>query len=133
MIPFHRSVLSDQEIDAVASALRSGCLTSGPQLRSFEREFAAAVGASHAIAVGSCTAAALVTLQALGIGPGRRVHVPVWTFSGPPMMAHHLGATIIPCDIDPVTLNLRPEDVHDARPGDVIMPKIGRASGRERV
>lgn len=123
-IPFHRVRLTEHEIEAVADALRSGWLTSGPAVRAFEAEFAAFVGAPEAIAVSNGTMAALVTLDALGIGPGSFVAVPVWTFSGPAMMARRLGAVVVPCDVDPVTLNLTVETVSAACPWwpDVIMP-----------
>ena len=56
-IPYFRPAVTDAEIDEVVSALRSGWLTSGPKVKQFEREFALAAGASHAMAVNSCTAA----------------------------------------------------------------------------
>ena len=70
MIPFHRVVTTDAEITAVTEAMRSGWWTSGPQVRAFEQEFAARVGARHAVAVSSATMGALVALSALGVGPG---------------------------------------------------------------
>lgn len=124
-VPFFRPALTEDEIAAVADTLRSGWLTSGPNVKEFEREFADFVGAKHAIAVNSATAGALLVMQALGVGPGKTVAVPVWTFSGPAMMARHLGATVIPCDVDPDTLNLTIASVRQAMDGkkpDFIMP-----------
>ena len=50
-VPFFRTDLTEQEIEEVLDTLRSGWLTSGPKVRRFEQEFAAAVGAPHAVAV----------------------------------------------------------------------------------
>ena len=116
-VPFHRVVTTDAEIAAVTEAMRSGWWTSGPQVRAFEQEFAARVGARHAVAVNSGTMGALVALSALGVGPGTRVAVPVWTFSGPAMMAWRLGATVVPCDVAWSSLNLE-----EVPPCDVVMP-----------
>src|SRR5438105_675690 len=56
-VPFFRPSVGEEEIAQVVATLRSGWLTTGPRVREFEQEFAAAVGARHAVAVNSCTAA----------------------------------------------------------------------------
>ena len=56
-IPFHRPSIDERDIDAVTEVLRSGWITSGPKTREFEHRFAEYVGARHAVAVSSCTAA----------------------------------------------------------------------------
>ena len=56
-VPFFRPDVSEPEIDEVVATLRSGWLTTGPRVRRFEQEFASAVGAAHAVAVNSGTAA----------------------------------------------------------------------------
>ena len=56
-VPFFRPSITSAEIDEVVDTLLSGWLTTGPKTKRFESEFAAAVGARHAIAVNSCTAA----------------------------------------------------------------------------
>ena len=56
-IPFFRPSITEAEIAEVVSCLRSGWLTTGPLTRRFEEEFAQAVGAQHAVALNSCTAA----------------------------------------------------------------------------
>mgnify|MGYP003289224706 CR=1 FL=1 len=55
-VPFFRPDVSELEIAEVVATLHSGWLTTGPRVRRFEQEFAAAVGASHAVAVNSGTA-----------------------------------------------------------------------------
>jgi dTDP-4-amino-4,6-dideoxygalactose transaminase len=108
-IPFAQPSISQLEIDAVTECMRSGWLTSGVQVRQFEREFAAFVGSDHAVAVSSATIGALLIFEALNLRPGDEIIVPAWTFSGPAMMAHKLGARVVLCDVDPETLNMTPE------------------------
>ena len=69
-IPYHRPSIGQAEIDAVASVLRGGWLTTGPRTAQFESEFREYVGAPHALAVNSCTAGLHLALAALGVGAG---------------------------------------------------------------
>ena len=62
--------LTENEVEEVTAALKSGWLTSGPRVRRFEREFADAVGASQALAVNSCTAALHLAVERPGVGAG---------------------------------------------------------------
>ncbi len=80
-VPFFRADLNAQEVEEVVATLRSGWLTSGPKVRRFEQEFAAAVGAPYAVAVNSCTAALHLAVEALGLKPGQAVLVPTMTFA----------------------------------------------------
>ncbi|HEY8187109.1 MAG TPA: DegT/DnrJ/EryC1/StrS aminotransferase family protein [Pyrinomonadaceae bacterium] len=110
-IPFFRPQLTEQEVEEVVSTLRSGWLTSGPKVRRFEEEFAAAVGASHAVAINSCTAALHLALEALGLKPGQAVLVPTMTFAATAEVVRYQGAIPILVDCDPVTTNM---DLYDA-------------------
>ena len=56
-MPFALPDTDEAEIEAMAEAVRSGWVTTGPKVKQFERDFAGAVGAKHAVAVNSCTAA----------------------------------------------------------------------------
>ena len=56
-VPFFRPNIGDAEVAEVVDTLRSGWLTTGPKVRRFEADFAAAVGAPYAVAVNSCTSA----------------------------------------------------------------------------
>src|SRR5688572_25925425 len=80
-VPFFRPSITDAEIDEVVACLRSGWLTTGPRTKRFEAEFARAVGARHAIALNSCTAALHVALEAIGLRRGDLVLVPTMTFA----------------------------------------------------
>lgn len=117
MIPFHRVDVSEPEIEGVVAALRSGWLTSGPVVKEFEQAFAGAVGARHAIAVASATMGALVALDAAwgwGSAKHQTVVMPTWTFSGPGMMAHRLGARVVLADVDRETLMMTPATAEQA-------------------
>ncbi len=77
-LPFNQPDIEQAEIDELVDALRSGWITTGPKIRQFEAEFAAAVGAEHAIAVNSCTAAMHLALEAIGLQQGDEVdHQPL--------------------------------------------------------
>jgi dTDP-4-amino-4,6-dideoxygalactose transaminase len=106
-IPFARPDIGEAEIDAVARALRSGWVTTGPETRAFEQEFAAWLGGGvQAIAVNSATAGLHLALEAAGIGPGDEVIAPTLTFTATVEVARYLGADARLVDVDPVTLNI---------------------------
>ena len=111
-VPFFRPDLAEQEVEEVVATLRSGWLTSGPRVRRFEQDFAAAVGATHAIAVNSCTAALHLAVEALGLSPGQAVLVPTLTFAATAEVIRYLGAIPLLVDCDPLTGNM---DLNDAR------------------
>jgi dTDP-4-amino-4,6-dideoxygalactose transaminase len=76
-----------------------------------ERDVAAFCGARHGIAVNSGTDALLLSLMALGVGPGDEVITPPFTFVATVETVALLGATPVFADIDPVTFNLCPDRV----------------------
>ena len=79
-LPLFDLRLEPQDLEAVAQTLRSGWLTLGPRTAAFEEAFAAQLGARHAIAVSSCTAALHLAYLAAGVGPGDEVIVPSLSF-----------------------------------------------------
>lgn len=99
-LPYCLPLIGEAEIAEVVDSLRSGWITTGPKVKRFEQEFAAYVGAKHAIAVNSCTAALHLSLAALNIGPGDEVIVPTLTFCATANVVVHLGATPVLVDID---------------------------------
>lgn len=105
-IPFHLPSVSEEEITEVVETLRSGWLTTGPKVRQFEEGFAAYVGAPHAIAVNSCTAALHLALEAVGVGPGDEVILPTYTFAATGEVVTYLGACPVLADCRPDTLNI---------------------------
>ena len=109
-VPYFRPDVQEDEISEVVSALRSGWLTTGPRVKRFEEEFAAAVGAPHAVAVNSATAALHLAVEALGLQAGDAVLVPTMTFAATAEVVRYLGAFPVLVDCDPVTLNLDFDD-----------------------
>jgi dTDP-4-amino-4,6-dideoxygalactose transaminase len=106
--------IGQAEIDEVLDTLRSGWLSTGPRVHAFERAFAEYVGAKHAIAVNSGTAALHLALLAAQIGPGDEVITTPLTFCATANVVIHAGATPRFADIDPVTWNLSPAAAEDA-------------------
>jgi len=108
-IPLHRPSIDQAEIDAAVGVLRSGWLTTGVECRKFEEEFAAYVGARHAVAVNSCTAALHLALEATDLMRGQRVLVPTLTFAATAEVVGYFGATPVLVDVEPRTLTIDPE------------------------
>ncbi len=110
-IPFHRPPIGEEEIAAVVDTLRSGWITMGPKTRRFEEAFAAVIGARHAIAVSSCTAALHLGLDALGIGPGDEVITTTYTFTATVATIVHTGARPVLADCRDDDINMDCDDV----------------------
>jgi dTDP-4-amino-4,6-dideoxygalactose transaminase len=110
---FGAPVIGEEEIAEVVECLRSGWLGTGPRVARFEQAFATYKGVpeSHAAAVNSCTAALHLSLLACGLEPGDEVITTALTFCATVNAIIHSGATPVLADVDPVTLNLDPEDV----------------------
>jgi dTDP-4-amino-4,6-dideoxygalactose transaminase len=86
----------------------------GPELEGFESEFAAYVGARHAIGVANGTDAITLALRAMGIGPGDEVVVPSFTFYASAEAIPLTGARPVFCDVDPETFCVTPDTVRAA-------------------
>jgi dTDP-4-amino-4,6-dideoxygalactose transaminase len=129
-LPYCRPDLGEEEIAAVVDSLRNGWLTSGPNVKRFESEFAQKAGVQHAVALSSCTAALHVALRALGIGPGDEVVMPSLTFVASAQCTLELGAVPVFADVDPLTLSVTVESVSAAitpkTKAIVTMPYAGR-------
>lgn len=113
-LPFHMPDIGEEEIEAVVGVLRSGWLTTGAKAREFEQEFAATVGARHAVAVNSCTAALHLALEACGLSRGDEVIVPTMTFAATGEAVAYLGAKPVLVDCTDDTLNIDPERIEQA-------------------
>ncbi|HEX2253632.1 MAG TPA: DegT/DnrJ/EryC1/StrS family aminotransferase [Thermoanaerobaculia bacterium] len=113
-IAFARPDVGEAEIAAVVEVLRSGWLTTGEKARQFEERFAAAVGARHAVAVSSCTAALHLALEAAGVGPDDEVIVPTMTFAASAEVVRYLGARPVLVDSLPGDHTLDPAAVDRA-------------------
>jgi perosamine synthetase len=105
-LPFALPDTDEAEVTAVSDVIRSGWLTTGARAKEFEASFARLVGAKHAIAVNSCTAAMHLVLESLRIKPGDRVLTTPYTFAATAEVIRYLGAHPHFVDVDPVSLNL---------------------------
>ena len=111
-LPLFDLQLQPQDLSAVAQTLRSGWLTLGPRTAAFEQAFATHLGARHAVAVSSCTAALHLAYLAAGVGPGDEVIVPSFTFAATAAAALYCDATPVFAEIvSRERPSLDPEDV----------------------
>jgi len=111
MIPYGRQIINDDDIAAVAEVLRSDYLTQGPALPQFERAVAARVGARHAVAVSSATAALHVACLSLDLGPGDLLWTSPITFVASANCGRFCGADVDFVDIDADTFNICPDEL----------------------
>lgn len=109
MIPYGHQDITQADIDAVVSALRSDFLTQGPAVPHFEQTVAVHVGARHALAVNSATSALHIACLALGLGPGDWLWTTPITFVASANCGLYCGARVDFVDIDPRTYNLCPK------------------------
>ena len=111
-VPLTEIPMPEEDVEAVLETLRSGWLTMGPRTQEFERAFADYVGAQHAVAVSSGTAALHLACSAIELGPGDEAIVPAWTFAATAGAVRYTGADPVLCDIRaPDDPNLDPDDV----------------------
>jgi dTDP-4-amino-4,6-dideoxygalactose transaminase len=111
-LPLFDLRLEAQDLEVVAQTLRSGWLTLGARTAAFEEAFAAQLGARHAVAVSSCTAALHLAYLAAGVGPGDEVIVPSFTFTATAAAVLYCGATPVFAEIvSRERPSLDPEDV----------------------
>ena len=109
LLGFQPPAIGEEEIAAVTETLRSGWLTTGPSAAELERRFAEYVGAKHALAVASGTAAMHLSLVALGIGRGDEVVTTPITWPATANVIIHTGATPVFADVRSSDLNIDPE------------------------
>jgi perosamine synthetase len=110
-LPYGRQSVDAADVAAVTRSLESDWLTTGPRVAEFEGRLAARVGARHAVAVSSGTAALHAAAFAAGLGPGDEVIVPPLTFAATANAALYVGATPVFVDVQGDTLTLDPARV----------------------
>jgi len=120
-LPYGRQTIEDDDIAAVAEALRGDFLTTGPTVEAFETAFAKKVGAAHAIAVSNGTATLHLAMMALKIGEGDVCIAPSVTFLATANCARYVGAEVVFADVDPDSGLMTPETLAQA---------LERAAGR---
>ena len=120
-LPYGRQTIEDDDVAAVAAALRDDFLTTGPRVEAFETAFADFVGAKHAVACANGTAALHLAMLALDVQPGEVCIVPSITFLATANCVRYVGAEVVFADVDPDTGLMTPKTLADA---------IARAGGR---
>ncbi|MGH6871690.1 MAG: UDP-4-amino-4,6-dideoxy-N-acetyl-beta-L-altrosamine transaminase [Rhizomicrobium sp.] len=120
-LPYGRQVIEEDDIAAVAEAMRGDLLTTGPYVNRFETALCKTVGAKHAAVCANGTAALHMAARALDLGPGTTVIVPAITFLATASAPHMNGADIVFADVDPETGLMRPKDLEAA------LARAGRA------
>ena len=114
VLPYGRQTIEDDDIAAVAEALRADFLTTGPAVEAFEAAFALAVGAPHAVACSNGTAALHLAMMALDVQPGEVVIAPAITFLATANCARYVGAEVVFADVDPNTGLMTPDTLTEA-------------------
>ncbi|HZB22507.1 MAG TPA: DegT/DnrJ/EryC1/StrS family aminotransferase [Gaiellaceae bacterium] len=113
-LSFQPPAVGDEEVAAVAETIRSGWLTTGPRTAELERRFAEYVGAEHAVALASGTAALHLSLLALGVGSGDEVITTPITWPATANVVVHAGATPVFVDVRDDDLNIDPALAREA-------------------
>ena len=105
-ISFSPPDITEEEIQAVAEALRSGWITTGPRTKEFERKIAEFCGSKRAACLNSATACLETALRLLDIGPGDEVIVPAYTYTASASVVCHVGAKLVLIDVGKGTYQL---------------------------
>ena len=113
-LPYGKQTIEDDDVAAVAEALRGDFLTTGPTVEAFETAFAAKVGAEHAIAVSNGTATLHLAMMALGVGEGDVCVAPSVTFLATANCARYVGAEVVFADVDPDSGLMTPDTLGKA-------------------
>ncbi|MBQ8664081.1 MAG: DegT/DnrJ/EryC1/StrS family aminotransferase [Eubacterium sp.] len=113
-VKFSPPDISEKEIQAVAEALRSGWITTGPKTKELERQVAAYCGTERAVCLNSQTACSEMALRVLGVGPGDEVIVPAYTYTASASVVDHVGAKVVLVDCQPDSLEMDYDQVEAA-------------------
>jgi perosamine synthetase len=110
-VPLSRPSITGEDVAAVLAVLETTSLSLGPKVREFEAAIARYVGAAEAVAVNSGTSGLHLCLAAAELGPGDEVVTTPFSFVASANCALYQRATPIFADIDPLTLNIDPNQV----------------------
>lgn len=113
-IPFSPPDVGEEEIAAVADALRSGWITTGPKTKEFEKRIAEYCKADGAVCLNSATACLETVLRLLEIGPGDEVITSAYTYTASASPACHVGAKVVLVDTLEDSLEMDPEKLEAA-------------------
>lgn len=137
MIPVFSNTLGKEELAAIAPIFESRWVGAGKEVKAFENEFAEHVGVDRILLLNSCTSAIYVGLQALGIGPGDEVIISTINFVATASAVIDLGAKPVFADVDPLTLNILPDEIErlktDRTKAVIILDYGGHAAPIEEI
>jgi perosamine synthetase len=126
VIRLARPDITEADIEAVSEVLRSGQLVQGAKVREFELAISEYTDGGEVVAVANGTAALHLALLSLGIGPGKKVGVPVFSWPATANAVILSGATPVFVDIESETMGMDPEGLDSTlrRIGslDAVMP-----------
>jgi dTDP-4-amino-4,6-dideoxygalactose transaminase len=108
---FGAPLIGEAEVNEVVASMKAGWLGTGPKVMQFERDFAAYKGVKHAVGLNSCTAALHLSMLAAGVKAGDEVITTPMTFCATVNAIIHAGGAPVLADVDPVTLNIDPQQV----------------------
>lgn len=113
-VPFSPPDISELEINRVVEVLKSGWITTGPEVKEFERRIAEYIGVDKAVALSSATASLEAALHVLGVGEGDEVIVPAYTYTASASPVVHKGAKLVIIDSAPETFEMDYDKVAEA-------------------
>lgn len=113
-VPFSPPDISELEINRVVEVLKSGWITTGPEVKEFERRIAEYIGVDKAVALSSATASLEAALHVLGVGEGDEVIVPAYTYTASASPVVHKGAKLVIIDSAPETFEMDYDKVVEA-------------------
>lgn len=112
-VPFSPPDISDEEINEVVDALKSGWITTGPKTKKLENELLEFTGTTKGVCLNSQTAAAEMTLRVLGIGSGDEVITSAYTYTATASVVDHVGAKLVLVDTQEDSLEMDYDKVAD--------------------
>ncbi len=113
-IPFSPPDITEQEIQLVSEALRSGWITTGPRTKEFERQIATYCHTNKAVCLNSATACMELILRVLGVGEGDEVITPAYTYTATASVTCHVGAKVVMVDTAPDSFEMDYDKLADA-------------------
>lgn len=113
-IQFSPPDISNEEINEVIDALKSGWITTGPKTKNLEKQVASYCEADGAVCLNSQTSCAELTLRLLGIGEGDEVIVPAYTYTATASVVCHVGAKLVLVDSYPNKIEMDYDKLENA-------------------
>ncbi len=110
-IPYATQDVSEEDVEEVVKAVKSGWLTTGPRVKEFEEALCTFIGCKHAIAVNSGTAALNIAVKALELPEGSEIITTPFTFVADSNVMLYNNLKPVFVDIDEETRNINPEEI----------------------